>query len=416
MKQDIPKEFLDKYVSKQKEFQSILEETTNLLKLRLGQLAAREGLRARLTDARVKRPAKLWKNANKAGLTIEESFIEVEDLIGIRIVCNNVSDIEPLVEMLRMESGHFNLLEIKHMCEQTGYCATHVRTRIVRWGEGEEIPCEIQIRTLAQDLWARLSRSDIYGKEVPSSIQTLAHALSAQLLGIDEIAQLIRDELNKVLPTADEIGDMDTISPQRLSLLYKQEFEEELFEWTLVDWIRLLEEAEVENIGEVRKLLDDTALRDKLDEISVEIRDFPLESSEWVVYSAMVAAEINPSAGIMAVRKKIRESWDEIVAFASHEALSEMPETIEEFVEMLERGYVPVEALRELGGIENCIRCGTEILRPEIAAEAVLDYYGNPDIEVDLKALFIDTDIPELESFDFSGACSYCSYQMSKDD
>ena len=89
--------------------------------------------------------------------------------------------------------------------------------------------------------------------------------------------------------------------------------------------------------------------------------------------------------------------------------------TLEEFIEMLESGSVPVEALKELGGIEDCTRCGTEILSPYSAAEAVLDYYGNPHTDVDLEVLFMDSE-KELESVDFSGVCQYCGYQMSKDD
>jgi len=96
-----------------------------------------------------------------------------------------------------------------------------------------------------------------------------------------------------------------------------------------------------------------------------------------------------------------------------------MPDTLEEFAEMLETGSVPVGALKELGGIQSCYRCGTDILRPKQAAEAVLDYYGNPDAEFDLESLFEQADgidVPEVESVDYSGVCQYCGHQMSKDD
>lgn len=51
------------------------------------------------------------------------------------------------------------------------------------------------------------------------------------------------------------------------------------------------------------------------------------------------------------VRKRVQEEWDEIVAVARHEVLSEMPDTLEKFVEMIESGSVPIEALVELGGV-----------------------------------------------------------------
>ena len=50
-----------------------------------------------ITDARVKRPAKMWKNAKEAGVSVSEIFTRAEDLLGIRIVCYNLSDAEPLI-------------------------------------------------------------------------------------------------------------------------------------------------------------------------------------------------------------------------------------------------------------------------------------------------------------------------------
>jgi len=424
MKKDIPKKFLDEYKARQNEFQDTLKQITSLLKLRLGQLAARTGVRGRITESRVKRPAKVWENATKAGLTAVEAFTRVEDLIGIRIICNNLSDIPPIVEMIRTDCSILNVIDVKDMVSSplnSGYRAYHVISEFsdIFDLDKKKIPCEIQIRTLAQDTWARLSRADLYGKNVAPSIQTLARALSTQLSAIDEIGQLIRDELNKCPPVAEEIKDTDYITPQRLALLYKHKFGEDIYEWSLIDWVKHLEEAEANTISDVCGLLEDTTIRATINKISNRIRGFDLEDIEWAVYSALVASESSVHQGIRAVQSKIQDEWDEIVTTARSETLSEMPETLEEFVEMLEAGSVPIWALKELGGIQSCYRCGTDILRPEQAAEAVLDYYGNPDTELDLKSLFeqVDSvDVPEVESVDHSGLCQYCGYQMSKDD
>jgi hypothetical protein len=91
--------------------------------------------------------------------------------------------------------------------------------------------------------------------------------------------------------------------------------------------------------------------------------------------------------------------------------------TIEEFIEMIKSGSVPSGALKELGGIENCCRCGAEILRPEQAAIVILDYYNkdDTDLDEDLWSLFWECS-DEVESVEHSGFCQYCGYQMSKDD
>lgn len=119
-------------------------------------------------------------------------------------------------------------------------------------------------------------------------------------------------------------------------------------------------------------------------------------------------------AGLEEARKRIREEWVEITAVAQREILSELPGTMEEFIDDLRAGTVPVDAMKELGGIQSCSRCGIDILRPEQAAAAVLEHYGNPDIEVDLEALF--EAVPEAESVDVGGVCSYCGHQILKDD
>lgn len=422
MKKEVPQEFLNLYKTKYSYLQETLKEIKSELQLRLSQLGTRKGIRARITDARVKHPYKIWKNAQKAGIPVSEVFTRTEDLLGVRIVCNNLSDIDPLIEMIQQDVSTIEVLEVKDLISSpspTGYRAKHVRTlfRDIFQTEEEPLPCEIQIRTLAQDTWARLSREDLYGKNAPQNIQKLARALSIQLSAIDDIAQLIRDELNTCPPQADEIQDSDAVSPQRLALLYKHKFGKDIFEWTLVDWIQTLYEAEAETIGDVRKLLNDEKLRNILDKLAVKIRRFPLEDSEWAVFSAVVATEASISIGIKTVRNRIQQEWDEIVATARREALSEMPETLDEFIQMLQSGVIPKEALTELGGIQSCYRCGSDILRPEQAAEAVLDYYGWPDTNIDLEQLLINADSEGIvESADYSGVCQYCGYQMSKDD
>jgi ppGpp synthetase/RelA/SpoT-type nucleotidyltranferase len=421
IRKSLPKDFITEYEQRKNKLDSALEDIKKTLSLRIGQMNGRKGTRCRLSDSRVKQPAKLWRNSQAKGYSVEDAFKYVEDLLGVRIVCNNLSDMDLIVEMIKKDCHNLTYLETKNMVDspaESGYRAVHVR---VMYGgiftpEEERIPCEIQIRTLAQDTWARLSRVDVYGRTVPPQISKLAQAFSKQISAIDGIAQLIREELTKTPKVADEIRDTDTITPQRLALLFKNKYGEDIFEWSLLDWMGNLKEAELSTIGEVRELLDDDKTRRTLNKLASGIRRYYLEDSEWAVLSSLVATEFSVLRGIKLAKQKLQSDWDEIVATARGEVLSEMPDTIDGFIQKLESGHVPFAALRELGGVEDCFRCGTEILRPDVAADAVLNYYGNPDIEVDLETLFMSTDIPECESVDFSGACHYCGYQMSKDD
>lgn len=123
---------------------------------------------------------------------------------------------------------------------------------------------------------------------------------------------------------------------------------------------------------------------------------------------------MSSNSGIAEVRTQIKDEWKEITTIGRREVLSELPDTVDRFVDELQSGIVPVDALRELGGIQSCRRCGTEILRPELAAEAILEYYGSPELDVDLEALLAGEH--EVESVDVNGVCSYCAHQILKND
>ena len=423
MKKDVPPEFLKEYEVRRKNLESALKDATSLLTLRLSQLNARTGARATITESRVKRPARIWAKASKAlrrEVGTVEVFAKVEDILGIRIVCNNLSDIRVVIDMIRYESS-FTIANSKDMIAtptSDGYRAVHVLTtfRYPYDSQGNPIPCEIQIRTLAQDTWAKLSRADLYHRKVPSRIKRLAKTLADQLRALDETAQQIRNELNMPVLTADSIKDSDPISPQRLALLYKETFSEEIYEWTLIRWRQLLDEAEVESIGESRTLLDDIDLRERLDKMAERIRSFPLNADEWVVYSALVASEISMQSGLRAVRKQIKDDWDEITATVRSELL---PFNIDGFMEELQTGGSWItQYLSVLDCLKGCARCGTKIPEDtDFIVSAMIDYYKLDRNQGDLEDRLYEA----IESWRFqegyggdSDFCDWCDYQWEK--
>jgi ppGpp synthetase/RelA/SpoT-type nucleotidyltranferase len=422
MKKDIPKEFVEEYERRYGEFVKTLEACVQMLKLRLGQLGGRTGVRGKVVDARVKRAAKTWEKAVRQNLSGHKALTEIVDLLGIRIVCNNLSDVAPIIDMISSDWGIFGAPEVRKVKggpESGGYVATHVRTRIMPgvFGNNEGIPCEIQVRTLAQDAWAHLLRADIYGKNVPERIKGIVEGLSRQLQTVDEIAQQVRDELNRCPAKASELHDNDTITPERLALLYENRFGDDIWEWSLIDWVECLAGAEAKTMGDAGALLDDKSMRKKLNEKARRIRMYEMTDSEWAVCSALVASEVSVDQGIRAVEERIRAEWDEIVRIAKGEEGGEMPATLEEFIEMLKEGHLPLLAAKELGVVQNCFRCGAEIVCPETGAEAVMNYYGNPETTIDLCELLEQLDGVggfQVESVDFSGACQYCGHQIGE--
>ena len=402
MKKEIPKQFLDLYNDRVDTLRSELSQLKGFLRLRLQQLKRIEGARARVVDARVKKPAKIWKKAVEFNYSGSEAFKKIADIIGVRIVCNNLSDTKAVLKMIEQESGCIQIKKIVDMVtnpRKDGYRAIHLRTIINRFfhDDYKMIPCEIQIRTLAQDMWGRVSRDDLYGNNPPELISAVSKAISNQLSAIDELAQQIRDELNKPAEKAQGIKETDPLSPQRLALLFKQKYKDDIWQWSLYDWMSNLEEAEAEIIRDVRELLDDDNLREQLSEIIEDIRGYPLENSEWVVFSAMVAAEVNTEAGIESVKDRIEKEWDEITTIALRESL---PPTIEDFIDDLENvtsyntkdSEDQAEEIKNYFSLLECISedmYGMKELDTICAVEALSAYYGD-DIDEDRLTELID--------------------------
>ena len=402
MKREIPKEFLDKYNELKETYQSELSQLKDLLRLRLKQLKRTEGTRARITDDRLKNPAKIWKKADSLGFSASKALNKIVDILGVRIVCNNLSDTESVINMIKQEASYIHIKEIIDMVanpREDGYRAIHLRTTINSFFSDKKkiIPCEIQVRTLAQDMWGRLSRDDLYGNKPPKLIAATAKAISKQLSAIDDMAQQIRNELNKPAEKAQDIKDTDPLSSERLALLYSQKYNDDIWKWSLYDWMSNLEEAEAETIKDVRELLDDDKLRKHLDKTVEKIRGYPLENSEWVVYSAMVAAEVNIKSGLEAVKDRIEEEWDEMTTIALRESL---PLTIEDFIGELEtvifyRTKDSEDQAEEIKSYFSLLGCmsenmyGTKELDTICAVESLADYYGD-DIDEDRLTELID--------------------------
>jgi putative GTP pyrophosphokinase len=410
MKREIPKEFLEKYNKHKGTFQSELSQLKSLLRLRLRQLRRTEGTRARIVDARVKKPAKIWKKAVNLGFSATKALNKIVDVLGIRIVCNNLSDTESVINMIKQETSYFHIKKINDMVanpREDGYRAIHIHTTINPFphNDKEKIPCEIQVRTLAQDMWGRLSRDDLYGnKKPPELIAVATKAMSKQLSAIDDMAQQIRNELNKPAEKAQDIEETDPLSSQRLALLFNQKYNDDIWRWSLYNWMSSLEEAEAETIKDVMDLLDDDKLRKRLDEIAECIRGYPLEDPEWVVYSAMVAAEVNTESGIEAVKDRIETEWDEISTIALREGL---PQTIEDFVDELENVTAyrtkdsedHAEEIKSYFSLLGCMSAdmyGMEQLDTICAVEALVDYYGD-DIDEDRLTELIDRFVQAYE-------------------
>lgn len=109
---------------------------------------------------RVKEVSSILEKANKFEIPIDRVGYELEDIAGIRIMCQFVDDIYKMVEILRSRKDMTILYEKDYVTnvKPSGYRSYHMIIKYqVNLASGpKDILAEFQIRTLAMNFWATI--------------------------------------------------------------------------------------------------------------------------------------------------------------------------------------------------------------------------------------------------------------------
>ncbi|HUX49456.1 MAG TPA: tetratricopeptide repeat protein [Spirochaetia bacterium] len=132
-----------------------------------------------------------------------EGSIQMTDLLGLRVVCAFMEDLNKAEEQIRQT---MNVVEVERKganfsVKEFGYESTHYLTRIPddiadSFHVGQDLLCEIQLRTILQDAWAEVEHELVYKAEFTPFDEPLRRklaALNANLSLSDIIFQEIRD-------------------------------------------------------------------------------------------------------------------------------------------------------------------------------------------------------------------------------
>ena len=152
---------------------------------------------------RVKTPDSIREKMQVRKILTEDFLDGVQDIAGLRIMCQFVDDIFEVVRLLRQRNDFTIIIERDyiHQKKASGYRSYHVVLEYpVQRIEGEErILVEIQIRTLAMNFWATIEHSlnYKYKGEFPEIIhERLERAAEAAFLLDEEMSQ-IREEIQE---------------------------------------------------------------------------------------------------------------------------------------------------------------------------------------------------------------------------
>jgi ppGpp synthetase/RelA/SpoT-type nucleotidyltranferase len=132
--------------------------------------------------------AKLKRKTDERKDAKVDPFVEVTDIVGLRVVCLFLSDIARVGKVIK---DHFDILAEDNKIDGAdvssfGYMSVHFVANIKpsysgpRYDDLVGIPLEIQVRTIAMDAWATISHYLSYKSaiDVPSEMRRDFYALS----------------------------------------------------------------------------------------------------------------------------------------------------------------------------------------------------------------------------------------------
>ena len=248
-----------------KNFLMVYEQAVDELKVKLRSI--RKEYRRRneyspieFVTGRVKEVSSILEKANKFEIPLDRLQQEMEDIAGIRIMCQFVDDIDKVVELLRVRKDMQILYEKDYVSnvKSSGYRSYHVIIKYtVNMVDGaKDILAEFQIRTLAMNFWATAEHSlnYKYKQHIPEKIKVKLKKAADAAFELDQQMLEIKDEIKDAQKLFEVKSDIiSSIMNNILTLISLGKVAEATRYEVLLN--RLIEEGEV---WELNNLLDIT--------------------------------------------------------------------------------------------------------------------------------------------------------------
>ncbi|MBO7336296.1 MAG: GTP pyrophosphokinase family protein [Lachnospiraceae bacterium] len=193
-------------------------------------------------DGRVKKISSILAKCQKKGISFEDFEENMDDIAGIRIICQFVEDIYDVVSLIRLRSDMRVKREKDYIKNQkdSGYRSYHMIVYYtVETEKGpREIPVEIQIRTLAMNFWATVEHSLQYKYKgnLPESVNERLHKSAEAIVVLDREMSTVREEILDAQASfnykANRVADILTNIQNLYNIANKQEIvriQEEFF-------------------------------------------------------------------------------------------------------------------------------------------------------------------------------------------
>lgn len=419
-------EFSDSYTRWHPSLCRASEQLRLILKEIEATIDDRTLVRAEVRNVRIKELPSLERKAAKNGWKSEEAFKECSDLVGGRVVCNNIEDVyrfaQFLKEHLPTDSGEFKVQDYIKQPNQRGYRALHVNFRLNGSDSfaPEFVPCEVQIRTRLQDAWGELTHGDIYKQlELPEDLRARSRDLAEVLAAADKIASDIRRRAVQEATAPEQRPDLRTVASGGLAFVFREIFGRSPPDYVVRQALNVCEELQISSLERFQEVLARSEFLDDLSQAYQSIMGVRA-GVENLFLAALHALARGDRQALNHIRRKARRELREIDRIAKREMLSSLPRSVDELIAQLEdpRGEADVEGWAgALEATDSCRICGTTIVRPDAFAEAAVRHYRPTNCEEvrerTERALYQSS--VERGGWGDSSLCSYHDDRADKD-
>jgi len=181
--------------------QAVDEMKVKFRSLRQEMKARDEYAPIEFVTGRIKRISSILEKARRLDVPMHKLDVGIEDIAGIRIMCQFVEDIQRIAGIIRARKDMVLVYEKDYVAHQkeSGYRSYHMIVEYpVQTSLGvKPVLAEVQIRTLAMNFWATIEHSLNYKfrESLPEHVQSRLRKAAEAAYRLDEEMSSIREEI-----------------------------------------------------------------------------------------------------------------------------------------------------------------------------------------------------------------------------
>lgn len=181
---------------------------------------------------RVKKISSIIEKSKRLGMPLSRIEEEMEDIAGIRIMCQFIDDIYVVADIIKSRHGKdFEVLYEKDYIKnqkESGYKSYHIILRypVYTASGAKKILVEIQIRTLAMNFWATIEHSlnYKYKQQIPDGVLQRLRAAAVAATKLDEEMMEISKEVKRAQIDFEEKSNLVKDITSMIKYLYDAGF------------------------------------------------------------------------------------------------------------------------------------------------------------------------------------------------